>query len=214
MFGEHRLLQTDPEWHDLIPFHEYFHGDTGGGLGRVAPDRLDGAGGQPDHGPGPGPVTPGRHRRCRATLAATITALTLAACGGHTVTKQDVIARGNAICAGTLRQIRALPAPTSGGASPQAMAQYLERVVPIIDKEIAGIQSLPRPPRDRAILNRYVTAISGTAAQYKALAVAAKAGDSDAISQALANLADSPAATLAGESGLSQCASAAGTAIS
>ena len=28
-----RLLQEDPAWHDLIPFHEYFHGDTGAGLG-------------------------------------------------------------------------------------------------------------------------------------------------------------------------------------
>ena len=25
--------QTDPAWHDMIPFHEYFHGDTGAGLG-------------------------------------------------------------------------------------------------------------------------------------------------------------------------------------
>ena len=26
-------FQTDPHWHDLIPFHEYFHGDTGAGVG-------------------------------------------------------------------------------------------------------------------------------------------------------------------------------------
>ena len=26
-------FHTDPAWHDLIPFHEYFHGDTGRGLG-------------------------------------------------------------------------------------------------------------------------------------------------------------------------------------
>ena len=26
-------FQTDPAWHDLLPFHEYFHGDTGAGLG-------------------------------------------------------------------------------------------------------------------------------------------------------------------------------------
>jgi len=24
---------TDPRWRDNIPFHEYFHGDTGMGLG-------------------------------------------------------------------------------------------------------------------------------------------------------------------------------------
>ena len=33
MFGDDELFQTDPAWHDLLPFHEYFHGDTGEGLG-------------------------------------------------------------------------------------------------------------------------------------------------------------------------------------
>jgi hypothetical protein len=31
--GPYRKFDTDPEWHDCIPFHEYFHGDTGAGLG-------------------------------------------------------------------------------------------------------------------------------------------------------------------------------------
>jgi hypothetical protein len=33
VFGDAALFQTDPAWHDLVPFHEYFHGDTGHGLG-------------------------------------------------------------------------------------------------------------------------------------------------------------------------------------
>jgi hypothetical protein len=33
VFGAYELFQRDPAWHDLIPFHEYFHGDTGAGLG-------------------------------------------------------------------------------------------------------------------------------------------------------------------------------------
>ena len=33
VFGGNRLPPDDPAWHDLIPFHEYFHGDTGAGLG-------------------------------------------------------------------------------------------------------------------------------------------------------------------------------------
>jgi mannosylglycerate hydrolase MGH1-like protein len=33
VFGGYGLLQTDPAWRDLIPFHEYFHADTGAGLG-------------------------------------------------------------------------------------------------------------------------------------------------------------------------------------
>jgi hypothetical protein len=33
VFGDAERFQTDPAWHGLIPFHEYFHGDTGKGLG-------------------------------------------------------------------------------------------------------------------------------------------------------------------------------------
>ncbi|HYA89238.1 MAG TPA: glucosidase [archaeon] len=33
VFGNFDLFQKDPYWRDLIPFHEYFHGDTGAGLG-------------------------------------------------------------------------------------------------------------------------------------------------------------------------------------
>src|SRR5215471_7508628 len=33
VFGPAELFQHDPFWRDLVPFHEYFHGDTGAGLG-------------------------------------------------------------------------------------------------------------------------------------------------------------------------------------
>jgi len=33
VFGPVEKFQSDPNWRDLIPFHEYFHGDTGSGLG-------------------------------------------------------------------------------------------------------------------------------------------------------------------------------------
>ena len=33
VFGGYERLQTDAAWHDLLLFHEYFHGDTGAGLG-------------------------------------------------------------------------------------------------------------------------------------------------------------------------------------
>jgi hypothetical protein len=31
--GQYAKFHTDSSWHDAIPFHEYFHGDTGAGLG-------------------------------------------------------------------------------------------------------------------------------------------------------------------------------------
>lgn len=33
MYGDHALLQEDPHWKDYLFFYEYFHGDTGAGLG-------------------------------------------------------------------------------------------------------------------------------------------------------------------------------------
>ena len=33
VFGGNEVFQTDPNWRDLIPFYEYFHGDNGAGLG-------------------------------------------------------------------------------------------------------------------------------------------------------------------------------------
>jgi hypothetical protein len=33
VFGDRERLQTDPNFRDLIMFHEYFHGDNGTGLG-------------------------------------------------------------------------------------------------------------------------------------------------------------------------------------
>ena len=33
VFGGIEKFQTDPHWHDLLLFHEYFHGDNGAGLG-------------------------------------------------------------------------------------------------------------------------------------------------------------------------------------
>jgi hypothetical protein len=33
VYGGIERFQTDPHWRDLVLFHEYFHGDTGEGLG-------------------------------------------------------------------------------------------------------------------------------------------------------------------------------------
>ena len=33
VYGQHQLFQNDPAWRDLILFYEFFHGDTGRGLG-------------------------------------------------------------------------------------------------------------------------------------------------------------------------------------
>ncbi|HEX4605275.1 MAG TPA: glucosidase, partial [Candidatus Angelobacter sp.] len=33
VFGANEKFNSDPHWRDYVPFHEYFHGDTGAGVG-------------------------------------------------------------------------------------------------------------------------------------------------------------------------------------
>jgi hypothetical protein len=156
--------------------------------------------------------SPRRFRRgVGAALAAGCVAAT--ACGGHTATKQDVIARGNAICAGALRDLRATPYPTSGKTSVANLAAYMDAVLPIVQREVSNLRALPRPATDRPLLDRYVAAVSSSASTYRSLAKAARRGDQAGVNQALATLQANPAATLAGRYGISQCASAGSTAV-
>jgi hypothetical protein len=132
------------------------------------------------------------------------------ACGGHTATKQDVVARANGICINALRATREVP-PPNGSAG---LAAYLAKVLPIVKKEANDTQALPRPAKDRAVLNRYVAAVAASAGQYQALATAAKSGDAAGVSHGLAALRASPVAALAAQYGLTRCSVSTGTGVS
>jgi hypothetical protein len=149
-----------------------------------------------------------------APTAIAAACLAATACGGHTVTKQDVIARANGICINALRAARSLPPPAGSAGSPAALAAYLDKLVPIVQQEATQTRALPRPAKDRAILDRYVAAVSAGANQYRALATAASGGDSAAVSHGLAALRASPAPALAAQYGLTRCNAAAGTGAS
>ncbi len=151
--------------------------------------------------------------RLRTALAAALAALIVTACGGHTANKQDVIARGNAICAAALRDLRVTPPPAGGETSLPGLAAYLRAVVPILQREVSSLQKLPRPAADRALLDQYVAAMKKSGATDRALATAAQRGDQDAVNQALAELQVNPASSLAARYGLNQCAGATGTAV-
>ena len=153
-------------------------------------------------------------RRRVVAVPIVVAALLPAGCGGSSVSRADVIARGNAICASALRQIRSVTPPTLAPASLPAMSAYLHQVVPIVEKEIAGLRKLPRPSTNQALLDRYITAVSGTAAEYRALEKAAAGGDQDRVDGALSALSTSSASSLAAAYGLDQCATAAGTTVS
>jgi len=151
--------------------------------------------------------------RLRTALATALAALIVTACGGHTATKQDVIARGNAICAAAQRELLVTPSPAGGETSLPGLAAYLSAVTPILRREVSNLQALPRPAADRALLDQYLLAVARSGTTYRALAVAARRGDQGDVNQALAQLQANPASSLAARYGLNQCAGAAGTAV-
>lgn len=141
-------------------------------------------------------------------------ALALAACGGGATSKKNVIARANAICAAAVSGIRATPPPAGGQASLTALSAYLHRVLPIVEKEVSDLRALPRPARDRALLNSYLAAVAASGSDYRALAKAAAAGDRNGVARALEALQANANESLARRYGLVQCAGSTGTGVS
>jgi hypothetical protein len=144
-----------------------------------------------------------------ATIAATAT---ITACGGHSATRQDVIARADAICFQSDQSIRSVPSPVAAGApsfrSPAylaAFATYLAKVRPIVAKEARGLQALPRPEQRRATLNAFIAAVAKESADYASMSAAASTGDAGGVTTALSALTRNPARSLAGRYGMTQC---------
>ena len=138
--------------------------------------------------------------------------LVLAGCGSHAVTKQDFIARADAICASAIRGERNVAASAGGGAvSLRALARYLGAVVPIVNSEVAQLRKLPQPGADRGLLGQYLVAAQAAAGDYASLASSARAGERTAVNLKSAALQSSPAASLAARYGLTTCAGATAT---
>jgi hypothetical protein len=137
-----------------------------------------------------------------------VVALAIAGCGS-TVTKQDVIRRADAICANTLREVRAAASTAGNHVSPA----YADRLSALIADETAQLEKIPRPAKDRALLNEYMAAVGRVAAGYRALAAATKRGGSGAVAAALATLRANPAPALATRYGMTVCSGASGTTV-
>jgi hypothetical protein len=137
----------------------------------------------------------------------------LAGCGSHAETKQDYIARANAICESALRGIRNV-SPPAGTVTLAGLARYLRQVTPLVESEISQLRALPRPSQGRALLDRYLAALQVDRDHYLALADAARSGDRQMMAEATSALQASPSSGLASQYGLTSCASSSGTAQS
>jgi hypothetical protein len=150
-------------------------------------------------------------RRFRSFCATLAVGSIAAGCGAGGYTKQDFVARANAICTTALRQTRSITPPRgaqAGRGQDAALTAYLNGVVPVLETEASQLRALPRPPgnaTEQAALKRYLAAVSQTVASYKQLAAAAKRGDDQAVATAEAALGASPVYTLATSYGLRSC---------
>jgi hypothetical protein len=137
-------------------------------------------------------------------------ALLVAGCGS-TVTKHDVVVRANAICANTLRSVRAVPPPTVTTLA--SLEAYYGRVAPIVESEVTQLQKLPRPAQDKQVLDKWVSSMAMVGSDYRALLKAAQMHNKQGISEALGSLQASHAANLAARYGLRVCTGSEGTTV-
>ena len=109
--------------------------------------------------------------------------LGLAACGGgdDRLSKEDYQEQGNAICSKYERQIDAVPEPRD---NPESVVAYVDKVVPLAEKQVAEMRDLKPPENDQDAhdemlreAERVVTAARrlGTAAENKDQAAAQRA---------------------------------------
>lgn len=142
-------------------------------------------------------------------LAAVTMALAMAGCGSYT--KADFTARADAICASSLRALRSLAPPSftaAGVAQARSLATYLDHALPIVQSEAKQLRALRRPAgdaRQRALLGRYLNALSADVSAYERLARAAASGEPRSIAHVEGTLASSNAAALATAYGILSC---------
>jgi hypothetical protein len=141
--------------------------------------------------------------------------LLLAGCGSYT--KQDFIARADAICVNSVRATRLIAPPTFTTAKAQqlrALAAYTAAVLPIVQTETDQLRALRRPrgtATETSRLTGFLAAFTNVAADYRALETAAAAADSRGVARAEASLTASPVHSLASAYGLHSCGTAGAT---
>jgi hypothetical protein len=117
--------------------------------------------------------------RARQLLIVATVLLGLGGCGSSAPSKQDVIARGDAICESATRAALAVtPTFLPGG---RLSPRYYQQTAPIVEAELRSLLALPRPSQDGAVLQRFLAAVSALAVVYRQILAAADRGDTAAI---------------------------------
>jgi hypothetical protein len=129
-------------------------------------------------------------------------------CGAAAATKQDVIARGDAICESATRAVLAVTPTFLPGGRPTP--RYYAQTAPIVEAELQSLLELPQPSQDGAVLRQFRSAVSALAPVYRAILAAADRGDMAAIAALDAHAGRIDSAGPALRYGMRGCARAAG----
>ena len=147
----------------------------------------------------------GTHERLGLTsIVALGAAFVLAACGGEDrLSREEFQKQGNAICAKYDKQIDAVATPSSI----EEVSGYVDKVVPLVEKEISEMKALKPPEEDQESFDRMIAKGEETKEAGEELGAAAEKRDEAAVQRALqkGQAAGNESDRLAGELGLDDC---------
>ena len=131
----------------------------------------------------------------------------LVGCGSYT--HRDYVTQADAICASTLRQVRAL-GPAGG------IETAIAREAPLVGREVAALVRLRRPgesARAASLRRRFLSTFRDAGRLFSAVATAAARHDRGEALRAAAQLGSLPVAPSAAAYGLRVCGQSAGTVV-
>jgi len=147
--------------------------------------------------------------RMRAAAVVALAALAVSGCGGgggktQRLSRDEYVAKADAICAQAVKQQKALPTPSSIDEIPA----YVDKALPVIDDAIAKIRKLKPPVTMEQGVKAWLDQTEATRSELTKLRSAAKSGDPTKVRKVAAKgtQMDSERSALARSIGLTTCA--------
>jgi hypothetical protein len=119
-----------------------------------------------------------------AAAAAVVLVVVLRDEGGEGLTKAEYIARVNAICSAYNRRLAKIPAPLAT-ANPKAIAQSVERALPLVQERADKAKAIEPPPELAGQVERMFTLSDAAVAELRSARVNASKGQLAASARAL-----------------------------
>lgn len=145
--------------------------------------------------------------RLVVACVALLVVLGLPGCGGDGgESKESFVDQADVVCSEAEHEISLLPQPRDP-TDPLQLAGFLERAVPVAQKQNAELKKLERPAEQRARIDELIAALDAEVDAAERMLAAAKREDRGSIQQLLteSGFASAQAKRLAGELDLAVC---------